>query len=144
VPTYGVARVRQLIAFLQPSGQVLLLRVRSPDGESIATAVVIGRNRTAVLWGAAFRRAHANLHPNEPLHWEVMQHWRALGAVRYDMGGGGDYKAQYGGAETPVHLYHRSRFAAMRHGRSAVRSLVRARQVVAGRLSAGRPRGNAD
>jgi hypothetical protein len=62
VPTYSADRVRQLIRFLQPSGHVLLVRVRAPTGDSLATAILIGRNRTAVLWGAAFRRAQADLH----------------------------------------------------------------------------------
>jgi CelD/BcsL family acetyltransferase involved in cellulose biosynthesis len=137
VPTYGVERVRQLVHSLGPSGQVLLLRVRAPSGDSLATAILIGRNRTAFLWGAAFRRAQADLHPNELLQWEAMRHWRDQGVLRYDMGGGGDYKAKYGGVETPTFSFHRSRFAVMRHGRSAVRRLFRARQVVAGRRARG-------
>ena len=49
------------------------------------------------------------------------------------MGGGGDYKAKYGGVETPIFHFHRSRYGVMRYGRSAVRSLFRGRQVLAGR-----------
>ena len=139
VPTYGVERVRQIIRFLGPTDEILLLRIRAPDGESIATAVVVGRNRTAVLWGAAFKRARGDLHPNELLHWEAMRYWRSRGVVRYDMGGGGDYKAKYGGTEVPSIHFHRSRFAVMRHGRSAARGLFRARQVLAGRRA--RPAG---
>jgi CelD/BcsL family acetyltransferase involved in cellulose biosynthesis len=133
VPTYGVERVRQLIRYLQPSGQVVLVRVRAPDGVSIATSVVIGRGKSAILWGAAFRRAYADLHPNELLHWEAMRLWRGSGALYYDMGGGGEIKAKYGGVETPTFISHRSRYAVMRYGRSAVRRLFRARQVLAGR-----------
>jgi CelD/BcsL family acetyltransferase involved in cellulose biosynthesis len=136
VPTYGVERVRQLIRSLEPSGHVLLLRVRAPSGESVATAVVIGRDRTAILWGAASHRTQADLHPNELLHWEAMRHWRARGTLRYDMGGGGDYKAKYGGTETPTYIHHRSRYAFVGYGRSTVRGLYRARQIVRGRREA--------
>jgi CelD/BcsL family acetyltransferase involved in cellulose biosynthesis len=132
VPTYDVDRVRHLIRSLQPTGQLLLLRVRSPDGTCLATSISFGRNQTAVLWGAASFRGEAKNHPNEPLWWEVMHYWREKGAVRFDMGGGGDYKADYGGVITPVVHFHRSRFAPLRFGRAAVSRLVAARQIPAG------------
>jgi hypothetical protein len=132
VPTYGVERVRQLIKAVQPTGQLLLLRVRAPDGALLATGLFVGRNRTAVAWGAGFLRANAGFHPNELLHWEAMRYWRARGAARYDMSGGGDYKAKYGGIETPTVRFHRSRYAGLEYGREAVRHLVNARQIVAG------------
>jgi CelD/BcsL family acetyltransferase involved in cellulose biosynthesis len=144
VPTYGVERVRQLIRALRPSREVLLLRVRAPDGESVATAVVVGRNRTAVLWGAAFRRARSDLHPNEPLHWEAMREWRSRGVTRYDMGGGGDYKAQYGGTEVPSIRFLRSRYGVMGYGRSAARRLFAARQALAGHRATGTGKGSPD
>ncbi len=93
-PTYGVERVRQLIEALQPTGQILLLCVRGPDGVNLASGVSVGRNRTAVAWGAGFFRANAGFHPNELLHWEAMRYWRARGALLYDMSGRGDYKAK--------------------------------------------------
>jgi len=138
VPTYGVERVRQLIRALQPTGQLLLMRVLGPEGRCVASGVSIGRNRTAVNWGAAFFRADSELHPNEVLWWEAMRYWRSRGATRYDMGGGGDYKAKYGGAETPTFHFHRSRYGVLRYGRSGVRSLFRARQFLAGRGMGGK------
>ena len=131
-PTYGAERVRKLIIALQAADEILLMRVVAPDGAELATAIVVGRNRTAVLWGAAFQRSLAEFHPNELLHWEAMRHWRARGVIRYEMGGGGDYKAKYGGVETPVVRFHRSRYAGLRHFRTAVRCLARAHQKVAG------------
>jgi hypothetical protein len=131
-PTYPEQRVRTLIDVLQPTGQLLLLRVRAPDGRSIASAVVVGRNETAVLWGSAFYRSDRALHPNEILHWEVMRRWKARGALRYDMGGAGDYKRRYGAVRTPTAHAYRSRYAVLRHGRAAVRRLVATRQVAAG------------
>ena len=143
VPTYGVERVRQLVAALQPVGQLLLVRVVTAEGRCVASGVVVGRNRTAVNWGAAFHRADSELHPNEVFWWAALRYWRERGVVAYDMGGGGDYKAKYGGVETPAFFFHRSRFAVMRYGRSAVRRLVRLRQVRAGRR-AGRRTGSAE
>jgi hypothetical protein len=131
-PTYGPKRVRQLITALEPTGQLLLLRVRSPDGTSMATAIAVGRNRTAILWGTASIQSKTGLHPNELLHWEVMRHWRMRGLSRYDMGGGGAYKAKYGGTQLATVRFHRSRYPVLRHGRAMVRYLVRSRQVIAG------------
>jgi hypothetical protein len=131
-PTYGVERVRALIRTLLPSGQLLLLRVRSQDGATIATGVVLGGRRTAVAWGMAFDRENTAFHPIELLWWETMRHWRARGAIRYDLGGGGDYKAKYGGKETPTVRFYRSRYAGLGYGRSAIRRLATARQIVAG------------
>jgi hypothetical protein len=132
VPTYDADRVRQLIGALRSSGQIVTLRVADPHGESLATVIAVGRNATAVLWGAAFHRARSDLHPNELLHWEAMRRWRAAGAIRYDMGGGGDYKAKYGGVERPTYHFHRSKYAIMRYARAAVRNLIRSRQILAG------------
>jgi hypothetical protein len=128
-PTYGVERVRQLIRALDPSEEVLLLRVRTPDGESVSTLIVVGRNGTAVLWGAAFRRARANVHPNELMHWEAMRYWKSRGFPRYDMGGGGDYKEKYGGSRVETVHFHRSRWGFLRAGRSMVRTSIRLTQI---------------
>jgi hypothetical protein len=136
VPTYGVDRVRRLIEHLEPSGQVQLIRIREPGGASIATTVTIGRNRLAVLWGAAFFRAYAHLHPNEILHWETMRGWRSRGVASYDMGGEGDYKAKYGGEVVDLYRYRRARYAVLEYGRTAVRRTFYLRQRLAGRRGA--------
>lgn len=133
VPTYGVDRVRRLIECLAPSGQVQMVRVSEPGGASVATTVTIGRNRIAVMWGAAFYRRYAHLHPNELLHWETMRGWKARGVEVYDMGGEGDYKAKYGGEMVELYRFHRPRHAILEFGRSAVRSSFYWRQRLAGR-----------
>ncbi len=139
VPTYSLERVRALIAILSPTHEVSLLSVRTPDGECVASSIVVGRKRRATLWGAAFYRSRGDLHPNEFLHWETIRYWLGRGMAIYDMGGGGEYKVKYGGVEVPSVHVHRSRLAVMRYGRSAVRALVRTRQIAAGRSKG--PRG---
>lgn len=131
-PTYGIDRVRHLISVLEPTGQLLLLRARESSGACVATLVSVGRGRTAVLWGVAFTRSRTTTHPNELLHWEAIRRWRAMGANRYDMGGGGAYKAKYGGSEAPTVHFYCSRWRILGVARSAVRRIVRERQVIAG------------
>ena len=137
-PTYGIDRVpRALIATVGPSGALLCLRVRDPKGRSIANGIFVGRNQRAVLWGAAFRRDDAGHHPNEAMHWEAMRYWRARGATVYDLGGAGDYKAKFGATVAPTPRFVASRYAVLDTGRSVVRRLFRARQVVAARRRSG-------
>jgi CelD/BcsL family acetyltransferase involved in cellulose biosynthesis len=137
-PTYGVERVRHLIRTVGRSDQLLLLRVRGPDGACVATGVSVGRNGIAVNWGTANAQAASALHPNELLWWETMRTWRERGATCYDMGGRGDYKAKYGGVFTDTVRFHRSRLPVLAHGRAVVERLARARQVVGARRGGGR------
>ncbi len=140
VPTYGPDRVRQLAAALQPAGQVLLLRVRGVDGESLSTGVVVARHQTAVIWGTASFHNRSRSHPTQLLWWEAMRYWRARGVLRFELGGGGEHMAQYGGVVAPGIRFYRSRFAAMGYGRALVRRVVLVRQVLSGILAARRER----
>jgi CelD/BcsL family acetyltransferase involved in cellulose biosynthesis len=133
-PSYGIERVRQLVRILQPTGQLLLLRITSPDGRAVATGVSVGRGETAFSWGAASYRADSALHPSQLLWWEAIRYWRARGLARYDLGGAGEYKKSYGGVPTREYRFHRSRYPVLRYGRAALRRLVRARQRVRGFL----------
>ena len=127
-PTYSRERVHHLIRCLAPSGKLATLRVRAPDGSCIATSISLAGKRTAVLWGTASAPSALHFHPNELLHWQTMQHWRARGLATYDMGGGGPYKAKYGGVERDSIRFHRSRYPFLQHGRAIVRYLFRATQ----------------
>ncbi|PYX04953.1 MAG: hypothetical protein DMG85_16420 [Acidobacteria bacterium] len=47
VPTYDVERVRALIKNLEPTGRLLLVRARDPEGKCIATGIFPGFNKIA-------------------------------------------------------------------------------------------------
>lgn len=132
-PTYGIERVRRLIRTLQPSGQLLLLRVLAPDGRTIGTGISVGRGRTAYAWGMAFDRRDEQHHAIELLWWETIRYWRSRGALVFDFGGGGEYKAKYGGDRLEIAHLHRSRWAVLQIGRSTVRQLVRLTQIAGAR-----------
>lgn len=136
-PAYGAETVRQLIRALQPSGQLLMLRARGPDGSSMASLISVGNGRTAIAWGAALLRDHAEHHPMEFLWWETMRRWQERGATRFDLNGRadygrGDYKAKYGGSAVERARFYRSRYPILKVGREATRRLVRARQSALG------------
>lgn len=132
-PPYGPERVRQLIRALEPTGpRVLLLRALSGEGECIATGIFPGMNQLAFFWGGASRRAHSSVRPNEAVTWYAARWWKARGATRLDLGGGGenegfrDYKLKFGPETVTVPALRRSRFGAVRHARDmAERVLTR-------------------
>jgi CelD/BcsL family acetyltransferase involved in cellulose biosynthesis len=138
-PTYDVDRVRALIRCLEPTGRLLLLRARDPEGASIATAIFPAFGGTAYFWGGASVREQQVLRPNEALFWYAMRRWRDHGVTTFDFGGGGDYKRRYGGTEVFRASFQRARFPGLLALRSAARTLVGQRQ----RLHAARirPRG---
>ncbi len=129
VPTYPRARVEAVVRHLHPTGHLLLLRARTPDGVPAATGIFPGLpGGTAVFWMGASRRDRQSLLPNEALMWHALRAWRDRGAVRFDFGGGGRYKAKYGGAAIDVPWLRRSLLPGMERGREVVRRGVRRAQ----------------
>jgi Acetyltransferase (GNAT) domain len=127
-PTYDVARVRELIRCLEPTGHLLLLRARAPDGETIATGIFPAMNAIAYFWGGASWRQRQILRPNEAIFWYAMRYWKSRGMSVLDMGGGGDYKRRYGPRELRQPFFRKSRVPGLMPLREGARLLARARQ----------------
>ncbi len=133
-PTYGPDRVQKLIDHVHPSGDLLLARVRDPDGRSIASGIYVGFGRFGLFWGNGSLRQHQILRPNEALHWHAMRHFKAQGLPMYDWGGRADYKVKYGVVPFSLPAFRKSRFGAIQYARDTAekiyyypRSLRRAR-----------------
>jgi CelD/BcsL family acetyltransferase involved in cellulose biosynthesis len=131
-PTYRADRVHQLRRALE-GGHLLLLRVRAPDGRTIGTSISVGLNRRAYAWGMAFDRENQEHHAIELLWWETIRHWRSRGATMFDFGGGGEYKAKYGGELAETLQLNQSRWPVVQMGRSAARRMVRLVQIARAR-----------
>ncbi|MCB1040571.1 MAG: GNAT family N-acetyltransferase [Acidimicrobiales bacterium] len=114
-PTYPVERVEALIRHLGPTGRLLLLQSRTPDdGEVAATGIFPGLpGSTGEYWMGGSWRAKQPLLPNEALMWTALRTWRDRGAVRFNFGGGGKYKAKYGGSPHSMPWVRRSRVEAV-------------------------------
>lgn len=133
VPTYPLERVQSMIRHLHPSGRLLLLRSRLPDGTPAATGIFPGiPGASAVFWMGASRREHQAMLPNEALMWYALRAWRDRGAVTFDFGGGGQYKAKYGGQPLTVPWLRSSRFGALEYARTATQRGYRILQKRAG------------
>ena len=136
VPTYGIDRVRTLVEHLGPTGNLLLLRARDPDGRCIATVALPWFNTMMYFWGGASYRAHQLLRPNEALVWHAIRYAKAHGVTELDMGGGGAYKSKYGATETVVPWARVSRYPMLEHLRNAARQAFTLRQRATARVAA--------
>jgi hypothetical protein len=134
VPTYTKKRVQALIRHLQPTGRLLLLRARDPDGRFIATGIFPAMHDRMYFWGGASWRKYQILRPNEAIQWYAMRYWKKRGIAKYDMGGGGSYKSKYGGYEIAVPWFRESRSSLLSQARAIAKKLYRYRQHVRGRM----------
>jgi Acetyltransferase (GNAT) domain len=112
-PPYPRERVRELIRCVEPSGDLLMLRAVAPDGERIATALFPAREEFAYFWGGASWRSHQILRPNEAIFWHAIRQFRERGVLKFDFGGGGDFKRKYGAPEKLIPYVRRSRIPGM-------------------------------
>lgn len=132
VPTYDVERVRALIRNLLPTGNLLLLRARDPEGLSVATHISVGMNGRAQFWGGASYNFGLPLRPNQALQWHALRSWRERGFSLYDWGGGGSYKEQYGGTPSSIAGFYSSCFPGLGLLRSGAQVATKQRQRLQG------------
>lgn len=99
VPTYSVEKVKRLLRCLSKDDMVLCLRVRDPEGNSIATSIYPGFNNKFFFWGGASYRSGQHYRPNEYMLWNAIKYWRDRGAEWFDMVGVRDYKRKFGSEE---------------------------------------------
>lgn len=99
VPTYTVDKVKCLLKHLSRSNSVYCLRVKDPDGKSIATSIFPGFNKKMFFWGGASLRPYQQYRPNEYMIYKAMHYWRGRGCVEFDMVGNRSYKKKFGSWE---------------------------------------------
>lgn len=133
MPTYGPDRLRLLMKHLLPTGRLLLLRAKAPDGTCIGTAIFTGFKKIAYFWGNASWRQYQHFCPNEVMHWHAIRYWKQRGMEIYDLCGGGDYKRKYGGEEVQRLVFCRSKYRWMAPGRSLAYRLFKLKQRMLGR-----------
>lgn len=99
VTTYSINKVKCLLKNLKDSGNILCLRVRDPEGNSIATSIFPGYNKKFFFWGGASYRSTQSYRPNEYMIFKAIQYWRDNGCEVFDMVGVRDYKLKFGSHE---------------------------------------------
>ena len=124
-----------LLEHLLPTGMLLLLRAREPEqGRCIASAIFPAMNQHMFVWGSASWRPDQIWRPNELIKWAGMRHWKAKGIPCCDMGGGGEYKRKYGGADIAIPRLKQSKHAVFGVLRKTARNGFRSLQRVKGVL----------
>ena len=134
IPTYPKERVQALIENLLPTGQLLLVRARNREGVCIATGIFPAMNDTMFFWGGASYRSYQILRPNEAIQWYAMQYWKDKGIIKYDMGGGGEYKRKYGGYEISIPWIRISKYQWLDFARNFSYKIFNIKQNVLGLL----------
>lgn len=99
VPTHGVYIVKKMLRHLAPTGKVLCLRVRDPEGKSIATSIYPGYNKKFFFMMGASLRPYQHYRPNEYMIYTAMKYWRDKGCTDFDMVGIRPYKKKLGSWE---------------------------------------------
>lgn len=135
VPTYGIDRVQELLRHLQPTGHLLLLRAKNPEGLCIATTIFPAFNDTMYFWGGASWRKHQILRPNEAMMWYAIRYWKAQGMKKFDMGGGGDYKKKYGGYTIRVPRLIKSKYRLITSFRNLAEGAFKIHQKILGQIT---------
>ena len=75
-PPYTSEYVQTLIDKVHPTGDALLLRAMTQDGERIASAIYFGHRDHSLFWGNGSFREHQIFRPNEALHWYALKYWK--------------------------------------------------------------------
>ncbi len=99
VPNYSLRKVKVLIKNLHEHNSVLCLRVRDPEGKSIATSIFPGGSGKFFFWGGASYRHSQHYRPNEYMIYRAIQYWRDRGCEVFDMVGVREYKKKFGPTE---------------------------------------------
>lgn len=99
VPTYTADKVKCLLKHLSKNDLVYCLRVRDPEGKSIATSIFPGFNKKMFFWGGASLRSYQKYRPNEYMIYTAMHYWRDRGCFFFDMVGNRAYKKKFGSWE---------------------------------------------
>jgi hypothetical protein len=122
-PPYSLERVREMIRLVEPSGNLLMLRARNPDGKPIASAIFPVFKSFAYFWGGASFRSEQIARPNEAVFWYAIRHVKELGVPLLDLGGQGEYKRKYGGRQVEVPFLRRSRLPGLLAARKTARKV---------------------
>ena len=140
VPPYDVERIRELIRHVHPTGRLLLLRARNPEGDCIATGIFPAMSRSMHFLVGASWRDQQRLSPNEPLMWHAIKYWKGRGVLACDLGGYMSYKRKWGGHEVHLPFLRKSHSRTVSLMRSLAQTAYAARQGLRGRVRSERRR----
>lgn len=109
-PSYSLDKVKRIMYTLGKTDKILCLRVRDPEGNSIASSIFFGFNQKCFFWGGASYREHQHYRPNEYMIWTAIKYWRERGCNTLDMVGDRAYKRKFGPEQCNYSLIYITRY----------------------------------
>lgn len=110
-PTYSCEKVKCLLRNMRESGNVLCLRVKTPEGKPAATSIFFCDKNKFYFWGGASYREHQHYRPNEAMIWEAIKYFRNKGIKVFDMVGNRPYKQKFGPKTETYYTMQFARFS---------------------------------
>lgn len=104
---YRIDRVKTLFDCLRREDKIFAMRVKY-NNQTIATGLFPHDDKMVYFFGGASWRKYQYLRPNDLLHWAMMKTAGRGGILKYDMGGGGNFKAKFGGKEIELYRWSKS------------------------------------
>ena len=126
-PPYGREVPRSLFRCLQPHGLLLVLQVRDPKGDVIATSFCPHDEKSIYFWCGGSHISGWEYSPNDLIQWATMEWAIQHGLTSYNMCGYGQFKSKFGGPLEEPRRYQKYYSMAARWGRAAYAGYQHAR-----------------
>ncbi|HEX8924169.1 MAG TPA: GNAT family N-acetyltransferase [Terriglobales bacterium] len=114
-----------IVRNLKPLGRVFTLGVRNAEGQIVAAGIFPWDNGTVYLWDCSSEIEGRDLHPNDLLHWGLMQKAAEQGLTLYDMSGYGRFNKAFGAQLVATHRWNKCYSVAARSARSIYEELLK-------------------
>ncbi len=121
---YDRERVESLLGHVGAAGQLVGLRAVATDGTCVATGLFPWDRRAMYFWGGASTALGRSLLANDALLWGAIARARGLGCTAFDFGGGGSFKAKFGGEPLSVPWARRSRWPGLEGARHLAADVI--------------------
>lgn len=99
-PTFSLEKIQRMLKHLGPTGQVVCVTAKDPQGEIIGAYIGCGMSKRCFGWCIASRQDALWYRPNEYLFWTGMRFCRGHGRETYDFSGVAEYKYKWNPQET--------------------------------------------
>ncbi len=123
VPTHGVDLIKKMLKHLSVANNILCLRIRDPEGLSIATSIYPGFNKKFFFMMGASLRPYQQYRPNEYMIYTAMKYWRDRGCEEFDMVGIRPYKKKFGSWEERYPIIIAPKYKILYHLKNIASSL---------------------
>ncbi len=117
VPSYSLQKVKNILTNMKETGNLLCLRVRTPEDEPVASSIFFADKHRFYFWGGASYRKQQHYRPNEYMLWYAIRYWRDKGIKKFDMVGDRPYKRKFGSEHVDFPMFKIGKYKFIVKGR---------------------------